>query len=45
MLSEVPDGEQAVRFYDALRTFADFRGFSELKRTTREPLDLPLLAG
>jgi 2-hydroxychromene-2-carboxylate isomerase len=45
VLSEVPDDEQAVAFYDALRTFADFPGFSELKRTQRPPLDLPLLAG
>jgi hypothetical protein len=44
VLSEVPDDEQAVAFYDALRTFADFEGFSELKRTKRPPLDLPLLA-
>ena len=26
------------------RHFADFKGFSELKRTERLPLDLPLLA-
>ena len=44
VISEVPDDEQAVAFYDALRTFADFEGFSELKRTQRPPLDLPLLA-
>jgi hypothetical protein len=44
VISEVPDDDQAVEFYDALRTFADFRGFSELKRTDRVPLDLPLLA-
>jgi 2-hydroxychromene-2-carboxylate isomerase len=44
VLSEVPDDEQAVAFYDALRTFADFHGFSELKRSHRPPLDLPLLA-
>ena len=44
VMSEVPDDDQAVDFYDALRTFADFRGFSELKRTDRVPLDLPLLA-
>jgi hypothetical protein len=31
-----------VELYDALRTFADFDGFSELKRTERPPLDLPL---
>jgi hypothetical protein len=44
VLSEVPDDEQALAFYDALRTFADFEGFSELKRSIRPPLDLPLLA-
>jgi hypothetical protein len=44
VISEVPDDEQAVAFYDALRTFADFPGFSELKRSHRPPLDLPLLA-
>ena len=43
VISEVPDDEQALAFYDALRTFADFDGFSELKRTDRPPLDLPLL--
>ena len=43
VISEVPDDERALRFYDALRTFADFKGFSELKRTDRQPLDLPLL--
>jgi hypothetical protein len=42
VISAVPDDETAVAFYDALRTFADFRGFSELKRTDRAPLDLPL---
>ena len=44
VISEVPDDEQALAFYDALRTFVDFEGFSELKRTARPPLDLPLLA-
>ncbi|MFP5369203.1 MAG: DsbA family protein [Actinomycetes bacterium] len=44
VISEVPGDEQAVAFYDALRTFADFPAFSELKRTDRSPLDLPLLA-
>ena len=39
---EVPDDERAVEMYDALRTFADFDGFSELKRSDRPPLDLPL---
>ena len=42
VISEVPDDERAVEMYDALRTFADFDGFSELKRSDRPPLDLPL---
>jgi 2-hydroxychromene-2-carboxylate isomerase len=44
VISEVPDDGQAVRMYEALRTFADFEGFSELKRTHRPPLDLPLFS-
>lgn len=44
VISDIPDDETALAFYDALRTFADFPGFSELKRTQRAPLDLPLLA-
>jgi 2-hydroxychromene-2-carboxylate isomerase len=42
VISEVPDDDRAVELYDALRTMADFEGFSELKRTERPPLDLPL---
>jgi 2-hydroxychromene-2-carboxylate isomerase len=44
VISAVPDDETSVRFYEALRTFADFRDFSELKRTDRTRIDLPLLA-
>ena len=44
VISDIPDDETAVKFYDALRTFADFPGFAELKRTDRAPLDLPLFA-
>lgn len=43
VISNVPD-DDAPAFYDALRTFADFDGFAELKRTKRPLLDLPLLA-
>ena len=43
VISAVPDDETSVKFYEALRTFADFPEFSELKRTKRAPLDLPLL--
>jgi 2-hydroxychromene-2-carboxylate isomerase len=44
VISSVPDDETAVAFYDALRVFVDFPAFSELKRTDRAPLDLPLFA-
>jgi len=44
VISEIPNDETSLAFYDALRTFANFRGFSELKRTDRAPLDLPLFA-
>lgn len=44
VISSIPDDETSLRFYDALRTFADFPGFSELKRTQRAELDLPLFA-
>lgn len=43
VISAVPDDETALAFYDALRTFVDFPAFSELKRSTRANLDLPLL--
>jgi hypothetical protein len=45
VISAVPDDETAVAFYDALRVFVDFPAFSELKRSARAPLDLPLFAG
>lgn len=45
VISEIPDDDTAVAFYEALRVFADFKGFSELKRTDRAPLDLPLFTG
>lgn len=44
VISSIPDDEQAVAFYDALRTFVDFPQFSELKRSNRATLDLPLFA-
>jgi hypothetical protein len=39
----VPDDETVLAFYDAMRTMVDVPAFSELKRTDRAPLDLPLL--
>jgi hypothetical protein len=44
VISDIPDDDQAVEFFDALRTVASFAAFSELKRTDRAPLALPLLA-
>jgi hypothetical protein len=44
VISAVPDDDTAVALYDALRTVATFSGFSELKRTQRPPLDLPIFA-
>lgn len=44
VISTIPDDQRALAFYDALRTFVDFPEFSELKRSNRAPLDLPLLA-
>jgi hypothetical protein len=43
VISSVPDDATSIAFYDALRTFADFPGFSELKRTNRAVIDLPLM--
>lgn len=43
VISTVPDDETAVEFYRALRVFVDVKEFSELKRSARAPLDLPLL--
>lgn len=44
VISSVPDDDTALAFYDALRVFADLKEFSELKRTHRAPLDLPLFS-
>ena len=44
VISSIPDDDRALAFYDALRTFVDFPEFSELKRSSRAPLDLPLFA-
>jgi hypothetical protein len=44
VISSLPDDETAVAFYEAMRTMVDFEGFSELKRSKRPPLDLPVFA-
>lgn len=44
VISSVPgDDATTLALYDALRTFADYPGFSELKRSSRAAIDLPLL--
>ena len=42
VLSSVPDDHTALAMYDAIRTLANYQGFSELKRSARASLDLPL---
>jgi len=45
VISDVPaDDATAVELYDALRVLVDFPSFSELKRTKRPPLALPLMS-
>jgi hypothetical protein len=43
VISSIPDDATSLAFYDALRMFADFPGFSELKRSNRAAIELPLL--
>jgi hypothetical protein len=43
VISSVPDDETSLRLYDAMLVLGDFPGFSEIKRSARAPLDLPLL--
>ena len=44
VISSVPDDETSLAMYDAVRVLVDLPTFSELKRTTRAPFDLPLFA-
>ena len=45
VISDVPDDDATtLALYDALRTLADYPGFSELKRSARPSLDLPLFS-
>jgi len=43
VISSIPDDDTSLAIFDAIRTLVRFPDFSELKRTTRPPLDLPLL--
>jgi len=45
VISSVPDDDQAVAMFDALRVLVGFPTFSEIKRSARAGLDLPLLGG
>jgi hypothetical protein len=45
VISAVPDtDEECLELYDATLTLCRFSTFSELKRSNRPPLDLPVLA-
>ncbi|MEJ2865227.1 mycothiol-dependent nitroreductase Rv2466c family protein [Actinomycetospora flava] len=39
-----PEGDDALRLWDAVQTLAQWRGFAELKRTTRSFPDTPMSA-
>jgi len=43
VISEVPDDDASLKLYDALVALTDVPSFAEIKRTNRDPLDLPLL--
>ena len=45
VISVMPVDDEALELYDAIRTMSRFGWYSELKRTHRAPLDLPLLTG
>jgi hypothetical protein len=44
VISALPDDETTLKLYDLVTTLADLPTFSELKRTARAPLDLPIFA-
>jgi len=44
VISSVPDDETSLALFDAMQVFGSFTGFSELKRSSRAPLDLPIFA-
>lgn len=43
VISSLPEDDESLRLYDLVAELAQFRGFSELKRSKRPPLDLPRL--
>lgn len=43
VISRVPSGDEAVRLWNAVIDLATFPGFAELKRSLREPPQLPVL--
>ncbi len=42
VISSVPDDETSLAIYDAVRVLVDQPTFSELKRSARAQLDLPI---
>jgi len=44
VISSVPDDDTALAFFDALQVVVAVPSFSELKRSNRAPLDLPLVS-
>lgn len=45
VISDLPDDETAVDYYESIRKLANWRGFAELKRSLRTMPDTKMLAG
>jgi hypothetical protein len=43
VISRLPEPEDAVRLWDAVTTLGTFEGFAELKRSQRDPIDIPAI--
>lgn len=43
VISRLPDDEGALRLWDHVSALSAFPGFAEIKRSLREPLDLPVV--
>lgn len=44
VIDEAPDGEDALRLWDAVTTLGTWQGFAELKRSRRSFPDTPVSA-
>ena len=45
MISSVPDDETSLALYDAMQVLGSIPAFSEIKRSARAAIDLPIFQG